>query len=146
MRKYIGIALMLICSGIVACAPVNTKLMFNPMTGDVKECKRDPWKNWTWEEEAVLKRCADEYRKLGYVEADEATVKSPSGFKKQSSKTTLTDKLLQLKTAKDKGLITEKEYEEQKGILLKKFSLDAEPVAPQDRDKTPPVSFIVSTK
>jgi hypothetical protein len=137
MRKHIGIMLMLICFGIVACAPINTKLMYNPVTGDVKECKRDPWKNWEWEEEAVLKKCADEYRKLGYVEADEAAVKLPQGSEKKSSKATITDKLLELKTPKDKGLITEKEYEEQRGILLKKFSQGAEPAALPDRDKTP---------
>jgi hypothetical protein len=137
MRKYVGITLMLILLGIAACAPVNTKLMHNPVTGDVKECKRDPWKNWTWEEAAVLKRCADEYRKLGYVEADEATIKLPQRSDELSSKTTLTDKLLQLKTARDKGFITEKEYEEHKDILLKKFSRDSETGAPLDRDKTP---------
>lgn len=51
-----------------ACAPINTKLLQNPTTGDIRECKRDPWKNWTWEEEAVLKTCSDQYKKLGYVE------------------------------------------------------------------------------
>ena len=137
MRRCRAIALMLTCIGVVACAPVNTKLMYNPMTADVKECKRDPWKNWSWEEEAVLKKCADEYRKLGFIESDEATTKSSPRLAKQSSETTLTDKLLELKTAKDKGLIIEREYEEQRGILLKKFTQDAEPVVPPDRDKAP---------
>lgn len=137
MRKHIGIGLTLICFGIIACAPINTKLMYNPVTGDVKECKRDPWKNWTWEEEAVLKKCADEYKNLGYVEANEAAIKLPQHSEKQSSKTTLPDKLFQLKTAKDKGLITEKECEEQRGILLKKFSQDAEPDALSIRVKPP---------
>ena len=51
-----------------ACAPINTRLVQNPATGDVRECKRDPWKNWSWEEEAVLKACTEQYKKLGYVE------------------------------------------------------------------------------
>lgn len=64
----IGIAF-LVAASLSACAAVNTKLMHNPQTGDVKECKRDPWKNWEWEEKAVLKACVEEYKKLGYVEA-----------------------------------------------------------------------------
>jgi hypothetical protein len=53
---------------LAACAPINTRLLQNPSTGDVRECKRDPWKNWTWEEEAVLKTCAEQYKNLGYIE------------------------------------------------------------------------------
>jgi hypothetical protein len=53
---------------LVGCAPINTRLLQNPATGDVRECKRDPWKNWSWEEEAVLKTCAEQYKKLGYIE------------------------------------------------------------------------------
>jgi hypothetical protein len=131
VRLFVGIVLLLFGSVIVACAPVNTRLMYHPKTGDVKECKRDPWKNWVWEEEAVLKRCSDEYRKLGYVDTDEATIKT------QSSKSALTEKLLDLKSAKEKGLITEKEYEAQRSILIRRFSEGKENNSPQNKVKPP---------
>ena len=65
LKALISLSIILVLG---ACAPINTRLAQNPTTGDVRECKRDPWKNWTWEEEAVLKACTEQYRKLGYVE------------------------------------------------------------------------------
>ena len=51
--------------------------MHNPQTGDVRECKRDPWKNWAWEEARVVDACVDRYRKLGYIEAGEDVTDGP---------------------------------------------------------------------
>ena len=55
---------------------------------------------------------AGEYRELVYVEADEAAVKLQTRLEKRSSKLTLSNKLVQPKEARDKRLITAKEYEE----------------------------------
>ena len=82
--------------------------MYNPNTGDIKECKRNPWKNWTWEEKAVLQKCTDEYKKLGYVENNNAAI----------SKQSFNQKLEELKTAFDKGLITEQEYNQKRQKIL----------------------------
>ncbi len=65
MKKHILLIAVLFVS---ACASTQTVLMKNPQTGDVRECKRDPWKNWTWQEEAVLKECKEKYEKAGYTE------------------------------------------------------------------------------
>ena len=65
LKALISLGLIIL---LCACAPINTRLVQNPTTGDVRECKRDPLKNWSWEEETVLKACTEQYRKLGYVE------------------------------------------------------------------------------
>jgi hypothetical protein len=49
-----------------ACAPNYMVLVKNPQTGDVRECKRNPLKNWTWEEHRVVDECVAEYQKSGY--------------------------------------------------------------------------------
>lgn len=103
----------------IGCAPVNTKLMYNPKTGDVKECKRDPLKNWTWEEEAVLRRCAEEYKKLGYTENNETL--SPVKMNSDTSKLTFNQKLEELRIALDNGLITEQEYNQKRQKILDEF-------------------------
>lgn len=51
---------------ITGCAPNYIVLMKNPQTGDIKECKRNPLKNWTWEEWRVVDECAALYEKAGY--------------------------------------------------------------------------------
>lgn len=66
MKKYFFIAIAIII--LSACASTQTVLMKNPQSGDVKECKRDPWKNWQWQEEAVLSGCKEKYEKAGYIE------------------------------------------------------------------------------
>ena len=109
--------------------------MQNPRTGDIKECKRDPLKNWTWEEEAVIRKCVDEYRKLGYVEAGDNPANPMSSPPPKPSQSTLSSKLTELKSAKDMGLLTQKEYEEQRALIINNFSGSAEPAAPPDRDK-----------
>lgn len=50
------------------CAPNYVVLVKNPQTGDLRECRRDPLKNWTWEERRVVDACVHEYEKAGYVE------------------------------------------------------------------------------
>lgn len=65
MKEYILILCLVL---LPACGSTQTVLMKNPQTGDVKECKRDPWKNWQWQEEAVLKDCKEKYEKAGYIE------------------------------------------------------------------------------
>lgn len=47
-------------------APINIVLV-RGANGDIRECKRDPLKNWSWEEDVVIKKCIDEYKKSGYV-------------------------------------------------------------------------------
>lgn len=66
MKKHILILCLLML--LPACAATQTVLMKNIQTGDVKECKRDPWKNWSWQEEAVMKDCKEKYEKAGYTE------------------------------------------------------------------------------
>lgn len=107
--------------GVGACAPVNVKLVQNPTTGDVRECKRDPWKNWSWEEEAVLQKCVEEYRKLGYVEAGNPSVKPEKPSLQKASNLSLAGKLRELKSAYEQGLITETEYNERRNTLLQEF-------------------------
>jgi len=57
--------------GLIACAPAKTTIMYNTKTGQTAECKRDPLKNWSWEEEKVVGRCVEQYRALGYLPANE---------------------------------------------------------------------------
>ncbi|OGW20077.1 MAG: hypothetical protein A2Z82_01095 [Nitrospirae bacterium GWA2_46_11] len=67
MKKYLLILIVSIFF-LPACASTQTVLMKNPQTGDIKECKRDTWKHWSWQEEAVIKDCKEKYEKAGYVE------------------------------------------------------------------------------
>ena len=119
MRGYSVLFLSIVCFVLISCASVNTKLMYNPQTGDVKECKRDPWKNWEWEEEAVLRTCANEYKKLGYIETND--VSDARMNKTDPSSQTLKQKLQELKSAYDDGLITEQEYSVKRTKLLDEF-------------------------
>lgn len=66
MKKIVIASLFLFA--VTACGPVNTVLMKNPETGDVRECKRDTWKNPVWQEKAVLDECRRKYEKAGYDE------------------------------------------------------------------------------
>ena len=65
MKKIILLLPILILSG---CAQNRLVLMKNPQTGDIRECKRNPLKNWAWEENRVVDACIREYRKAGYAE------------------------------------------------------------------------------
>ncbi len=63
-----AVYLLLSLALLSACGTTQTVLMKNPRTGDVKECKRDPWKNWEWQEKEVINNCKTAYEKAGYVE------------------------------------------------------------------------------
>lgn len=118
LRTFVFLCLFM---GIGACAPMNVKLVQNPTTGDVRECKRDPWKNWSWEEEAVIQKCVEEYRKLGYIEAGNHSIKPEKTSPQKVSNHSLVDKLKELKSAYEQGLITETEYNERRNTLLNEF-------------------------
>lgn len=62
------LTLILCLLALSACAPTRTVLMKNTQTGDVRECKTDPWKDWPWQEKAVLDDCKEKHEKAGYVE------------------------------------------------------------------------------
>lgn len=118
MRASIILCLFLWVGG---CAPLNVRLVQNPTTGDVRECKRDPWKNWSWEEERVLQKCVEEYKKLGYVEAGSPSIEPEGASPQKASNRSLADKLRELKSAYEQGLVTETEYNERRNTLLKEF-------------------------
>ncbi|RJO61092.1 MAG: hypothetical protein C4542_07340 [Dehalococcoidia bacterium] len=60
------ILLLFLAFAVVGCSPNYMVLMKNPQTGDVKECKRNPLKNFVWEETRVVDECAALYEKAGY--------------------------------------------------------------------------------
>ena len=59
-----------------ACAPTDATVLQHPQTLQTVECKRDPWKNWTWQDEEVRKKCAEKYKALGFVEVSGKKVKN----------------------------------------------------------------------
>jgi hypothetical protein len=116
MRRHLLYILAAAISVFIGCAPVNTKILYNPKTGNVAECKRDPWKNWTWQEEDVLRKCAEEYKKIGYIEVDGISDVPP-----QKPAKSLSERLEEIKAAYDKGLISEIEYEAKRKKIIGEY-------------------------
>lgn len=119
VKKGLGIFFIVAWVFLPACAPTEATVLQNPTTLQTVECKRNPWKNWTWEDEEVRRKCAEKYKALGFVEANEKNSGSSSPVEVKNA--SLADKLRQLDEAYGKGLLTEMEYKAKRKQILERF-------------------------
>lgn len=118
-KKGLGILFIVVWGFLPACAPTEATVLQHPDTLQTVECKRNPWKNWTWQDEEVRRKCADKYKALGFAEVNK---KSPENNPVAgASNASLTDKLQQLEAAYSKGLLTESEYKAKRKQILERF-------------------------
>ena len=119
MKKGLGLCLISLFAFLPACAPTEATILQHPNTLQTVECKRNPWKNWTWEDEEVRRKCAEKYKALGFVEANENNAKGASHTNDKNA--SLAEKLRELNEAYEKGLLTEKEYKTKRKQIVERF-------------------------